>query len=563
MKSLLRVGFLSALVMMTILSSTPGHARKVVWISQDPPPSPPDMNFLEGYYRQIARAGDTMAVGGDINNIWCTTHSGDTFIVIGHGIRTAYEGGEEVVGGGIKINGDDYSGFAPRGGEGGGTGLSGYEPYRLIAKPDTLALVQLVTCWSSHIPDDSVRPVTDSFDGLISSRSPHPQGYGGLVEYGDVGLVARGARAMQDSLKAALNRAAQAGGFNAFGPWLQNQPFNRHKALLDSIIRANCIVLDLAYWWYSGPEAQYKRAILPQMTNSLDDDADTLFGHYYSEASCTLPSQVIVQGVSNCLHLMPSGTVDVTFYSHLSGSPVFTVSVGCAAPCAADGCIPVGTFRQRSFWASDTTWIELITNLTDDEGCVCLTLETVLAVELTSFSATTGDQEVRLHWITASEAGNDHFVISRDDRDIAQVPSQGNSAESHTYSYVDIELTNGAEYHYALAVVDVQGHRQELRTVEATPGASASLITEYALYQNYPNPFNPRTQIVFDMKDAGAVTLIVYNLLGQEIMALIKGEMNAGHHTVIFDSGDLPSGLYIYKMEANGFSAQNKMLLMK
>ncbi|MBI5058553.1 T9SS type A sorting domain-containing protein, partial [candidate division KSB1 bacterium] len=92
---------------------------------------------------------------------------------------------------------------------------------------------------------------------------------------------------------------------------------------------------------------------------------------------------------------------------------------------------------------------------------------------------------------------------------------------------------------------------------------NAAVITEYALAQNFPNPFNPSTSIVFDMVDAGFVSLKVYNTLGQEVAAVVNGSMDAGRHVVTFDAANLPSGMYLYRLETNGFSAQHKMLLMK
>jgi hypothetical protein len=65
------------------------------------------------------------------------------------------------------------------------------------------------------------------------------------------------------------------------------------------------------------------------------------------------------------------------------------------------------------------------------------------------------------------------------------------------------------------------------------------------------------------MKEAGRVSLKVYNLLGQNVATLVNSEVTAGRHSVRFDASGLTSGLYIYKMEANGFSAQSKMMLMK
>jgi hypothetical protein len=111
--------------------------------------------------------------------------------------------------------------------------------------------------------------------------------------------------------------------------------------------------------------------------------------------------------------------------------------------------------------------------------------------------------------------------------------------------------------------VDVNGGRRDLRTASVTPAAGMGAVTEYALSQNYPNPFNPTTSISFDVKETGLVTLKVYNMVGQEVATLVHGNLAQGRHNVTFDAANLPSGLYIYRMEAPGFEATKKMLLMK
>jgi hypothetical protein len=86
----------------------------------------------------------------------------------------------------------------------------------------------------------------------------------------------------------------------------------------------------------------------------------------------------------------------------------------------------------------------------------------------------------------------------------------------------------------------------------------------YALDQNYPNPFNPSTSISFVLKDAGEVTLTVYDLLGKEIEILLDKEYRSkGNHIVNFDANNLASGVYLYKMECEHFTAIRKMLLVR
>ncbi|MCE1189953.1 MAG: choice-of-anchor D domain-containing protein [Ignavibacteria bacterium] len=85
----------------------------------------------------------------------------------------------------------------------------------------------------------------------------------------------------------------------------------------------------------------------------------------------------------------------------------------------------------------------------------------------------------------------------------------------------------------------------------------------FALEQNYPNPFNPSTRIVFSLPSVSKTRLVVYNTLGQVVADMLNTTMAAGRHEVTFDATGLPSGVYIYKLEAEGFSAARKMLLVR
>jgi hypothetical protein len=87
--------------------------------------------------------------------------------------------------------------------------------------------------------------------------------------------------------------------------------------------------------------------------------------------------------------------------------------------------------------------------------------------------------------------------------------------------------------------------------------------TAFALDQNYPNPFNPSTKIQFEIPDARFVTLKVYNLLGQEVATLINGQLEAGRYRAEFDARNLPSGTYLYRLQAGDFSEAKKMTVLK
>ena len=89
------------------------------------------------------------------------------------------------------------------------------------------------------------------------------------------------------------------------------------------------------------------------------------------------------------------------------------------------------------------------------------------------------------------------------------------------------------------------------------------LPTEYSLSQNYPNPFNPVTTIEYTLPELAKVKVEVYNTLGQAVAVLVDGDQEAGYHEVRWDAGDMASGVYFYRIEANDFRATRRMVLMK
>lgn len=92
---------------------------------------------------------------------------------------------------------------------------------------------------------------------------------------------------------------------------------------------------------------------------------------------------------------------------------------------------------------------------------------------------------------------------------------------------------------------------------------ASGIPTSIVLHQNYPNPFNPETNIAFDLKSEGQVSLKVYNTIGQIVATLVNRTMSPGRHTVSFNGSSLPSGIYLYRIQADGTTAERKMMLVK
>jgi hypothetical protein len=90
-----------------------------------------------------------------------------------------------------------------------------------------------------------------------------------------------------------------------------------------------------------------------------------------------------------------------------------------------------------------------------------------------------------------------------------------------------------------------------------------ALLTNFNLEQNYPNPFNPATKIQFSIPEETNVKLIVSDILGREVSTIINEKLSAGSYTRVFDAKELPSGIYIYSLTANGQKFSRKMTLVK
>ncbi|MCF7797475.1 MAG: T9SS type A sorting domain-containing protein [Lentisphaeria bacterium] len=96
----------------------------------------------------------------------------------------------------------------------------------------------------------------------------------------------------------------------------------------------------------------------------------------------------------------------------------------------------------------------------------------------------------------------------------------------------------------------------------------AKVPADFALAQNYPNPFNPTTTISFSVPAVSDVKLAVYNLLGQKVVDLVNNAYQPGTYNVVWNGTDalgkpVSSGIYFYRMTADGFTAQHKMLYLK
>jgi endonuclease/exonuclease/phosphatase family metal-dependent hydrolase len=186
-----------------------------------------------------------------------------------------------------------------------------------------------------------------------------------------------------------------------------------------------------------------------------------------------------------------------------------------------------------------------------------------LPVNLASFVSSVTGNNIELKWSTESELNNSGFEIERkansDWKKIGFVAGSGNTNSVNSYSYTDRGLQSGS-YQYRLKQIDFNGNYEYHNlTNEVTIGAP----DKFTLEQNYPNPFNPSTTINYSLTNDGFVSLTVYDMLGREVTSLVQEFKPAGYYSIDFNASALTSGMYFYRLSANGFTSIRKMTLIK
>jgi hypothetical protein len=124
------------------------------------------------------------------------------------------------------------------------------------------------------------------------------------------------------------------------------------------------------------------------------------------------------------------------------------------------------------------------------------------------------------------------------------------------------DISSDKKYIYmCYPMIGIKVFRNDLIT--SVSNGVKNLPNKFILYQNFPNPFNSSTKIKFQLPFTAHVQLSIYNILGEEITTLIQGRISQGEHEVVWNSEDLPSGLYLYSMISEKYSSTKKLLLIK
>ena len=176
-----------------------------------------------------------------------------------------------------------------------------------------------------------------------------------------------------------------------------------------------------------------------------------------------------------------------------------------------------------------------------------ISLDVIVPVELTSFSASSDKNDIILTWNTATEVNNQGFEIQRktagEFERVGFVEGKGTTTEMQNYLFKDKNLLSGS-YTYRLKQMDFDGSFAYSDEVEI----EIDQPSVFYLGQNYPNPFNPSTNIKYSIPADAMVTLKVYDILGTEVSTLVNEYQQAGTFDVVFNGSNLASGVYYYQL---------------
>jgi hypothetical protein len=97
----------------------------------------------------------------------------------------------------------------------------------------------------------------------------------------------------------------------------------------------------------------------------------------------------------------------------------------------------------------------------------------------------------------------------------------------------------------------------------STESGGDQLPAQFLLEQNFPNPFNPSTTIAFALPAAAHTRIDIFDVLGRTVATPVQALRSAGRHTVLFDASQYPTGVYFVRMQAAGFVAVRRMMLVR
>ncbi len=132
--------------------------------------------------------------------------------------------------------------------------------------------------------------------------------------------------------------------------------------------------------------------------------------------------------------------------------------------------------------------------------------------------------------------------------------------------YVKLMVTSGGQekidFEY-VENIDGSPYCSPNRAEDIILAEQGQLPETFVINEVYPNPFNPSTVIAYSLPEGTDVELVVYDVWSREVARLVDGYKQAGYHSIVFDASHLPSGVYLYRLQAGSFVASKQITLLK
>jgi hypothetical protein len=172
-----------------------------------------------------------------------------------------------------------------------------------------------------------------------------------------------------------------------------------------------------------------------------------------------------------------------------------------------------------------------------------------------------GVANAKVYWTTDTLQGFTQLAMTASAGDTFRVSIPAQTLGTKIYYYISAVSNSGRTVTKPLTAPS-GNFRFSIANPVAVQNSEIDL-NSFNLKQNYPNPFNPTTKINYELRVTNYVSVIVYDVLGNEIRSLINKKQTAGSYEVEFDGSDLPSGIYYYKLTSGNYSFTRKMMLIK
>lgn len=272
-------------------------------------------------------------------------------------------------------------------------------------------------------------------------------------------------------------------------------------------------------------------------------------------------------GTDDCIHVEDSDYLDITnvitlsawFYTAAESTEPFILTKGGDTYCNYELRIPTSDaifgFGRHNYW---TTWsTEIIVETQKWYHLVAL----YRSGDLSSIKAYLNDTEIpvvlRVNTYGTSLLANDLTLY---------IGYKFRQDQNRGVSYFNGILDDIRIYNRVLSETEIDSLYHEGGWLAVANGAG--LPAEFALHPPYPNPFNPSTTLSFDLPEATEITLVVYDIMGREVTRLVERPMEAGYHSLVWNGRDsqsreVPTGLYIARMLAPGYTHSIKLVLLK